>query len=44
VWGWGHLLVAGFGGAILTALFVWRKKIWVSIIAHSIIVGVAMLS
>jgi membrane protease YdiL (CAAX protease family) len=44
IWGWGHLLIAGFGGAALTFLFVWRKNLWVSIIAHAIIDGFAVLS
>jgi membrane protease YdiL (CAAX protease family) len=44
VWGWGHLLIAGFGGAILTGLFVLRNNIWVSIFAHSIVDGAAVLS
>ena len=44
IWGWGHLLIAGFGGAALTLLFVWRKNLWVSIIAHTIIDGAAVLS
>lgn len=43
VWGWGHLLIAGFGGAVLTSLFIWRKNIWVSIFAHAIVDGVAVL-
>ncbi len=44
IWGWGHLLIAGFGGAALTFLFVWRRNLWVSIIAHTIVDGVAVLS
>jgi membrane protease YdiL (CAAX protease family) len=44
IWGWGHLLVAGFGGALLTALFIWRSNLWVSILAHAIIDGVAVLA
>ena len=44
IWGWGHLLIAGFGGAVFTFLFVWRKNLWVSIIAHAIVDGVSVLS
>lgn len=42
-WGWAHLLVAGTGGAILTALYLWRRNLWVNIIAHAIVDGVAVL-
>lgn len=44
IWGWGHVLIAGFGGAALTLLFVWRRNLWVSIIAHALIDGAAVLS
>ncbi len=43
-WGWGHLLIAGFGGLILTLAFLWRGNIWVSIVAHAVIDGAAVLS
>lgn len=43
VWGWGHLLIAGFGGATLTVLFLWKRNLWVSIVAHMIIDGAAVL-
>lgn len=43
-WGWGHLLIAGFGGAMLTALYVWRRNLWVNIIAHALVDGVAVVS
>jgi membrane protease YdiL (CAAX protease family) len=36
VWGWGHLLIAGSAGAILTLLYIWRRNLWVNIIAHFI--------
>ena len=36
-WGWGHLLIAGFGGAVLTALYLWRRNLWVNMIAHFIV-------
>lgn len=42
-WGWSHLLVAGFGGLALTALYLWRRSLWVNIIAHFIVDGVAVL-
>jgi uncharacterized protein len=43
-WGWGHLLIAGFGGLMLTLAFLWRGNIWVSIVAHAVIDGAAVLS
>jgi len=33
-WGWSHLLVAGFGGVILTALYLWRRNLWANMLAH----------
>lgn len=33
-WGWAHLLVAGFGGAVLTALYLWRRDLATNMIAH----------
>ena len=44
VWGWGHLLIAGFGGAMLTLIFLWRRNLWVSIAAHLVIDGIAVLA
>jgi uncharacterized protein len=34
VWGWGHLLIAGSAGVILTLLYIWRRNLWVNMIAH----------
>jgi membrane protease YdiL (CAAX protease family) len=42
-WGWGHLLIAGFGGTVLTALYLWRRNLWVNIIAHAIVDGATVL-
>jgi uncharacterized protein len=42
-WGWSHLLLAGFGGIILTILYLWRRNLWLNIIAHFIVDGVAVL-
>ena len=33
-WGWAQLIVAGFGGILLGALFVWRRNLWINMIAH----------
>jgi uncharacterized protein len=42
-WGWAHLLIAGFGGGVLTALYLWRRNLWVNIIAHFIVDGAVVL-
>lgn len=42
-WGWTHLIVAAFGGAMLTWLYVWRRNLWVSMFAHCLIDSAAML-
>jgi membrane protease YdiL (CAAX protease family) len=42
-WGWSHLLIAGFGGVMLTALYLWRRNLWVNIVAHFIVDCVAVL-
>lgn len=42
-WGWSHLLVAAFGGAMLTMLYLWRRNLWASMLAHCLIDGVAVL-
>jgi membrane protease YdiL (CAAX protease family) len=42
-WGWGHLLIAGFGGIVFTLLYLWRRNIWVNIIAHFIVDGASVL-
>jgi membrane protease YdiL (CAAX protease family) len=42
-WGWAHLLVAGAGGAVFTLLYLWRRNLWVNIVAHFIVDGAAFL-
>lgn len=42
-WGWPHLLAAGFGGAVLTVLYLWRRNLWINIITHMIVDGVPIL-
>jgi uncharacterized protein len=42
-WGWAHLLLAGFGGGILTLLYLWRRNLWVNMIAHFMVDGAAVL-
>ena len=33
-WSWGHVLIAGFAGIILTLLYIWHRNLWVNMIAH----------
>jgi membrane protease YdiL (CAAX protease family) len=33
-WGWAHLMIAGFGGMVLTALYVFRRDLASSVLAH----------
>jgi uncharacterized protein len=42
-WGWVHLIVAGTGGIILTALYLWRRDLPCCMIAHAITDGVGVL-
>lgn len=43
VWSWGHVIIAGFAGAILTLLYMWRRNLWVNMIAHFIPDAVGLL-
>jgi membrane protease YdiL (CAAX protease family) len=36
-WGWHHIFVAGLAGAMLTILYLWRRNVWVNILAHFIV-------
>lgn len=42
-WGWPHLIVAGFGGAILTGLYLWRRDLSSNMIAHFLTDAVGFL-
>lgn len=42
-WGWAHLMVAGFGGVVLTALYLWRRDLTANIIAHLLTDAVGFL-
>jgi uncharacterized protein len=33
-WGAPQLIVAGYGGALLTVLYLWRRNIWANMLAH----------
>lgn len=43
-WGWAHLVVAGFGGAMFTWLYLWRRNLWVNIAAHCLVDAVGVLA
>jgi len=43
-WGWAHLFFAGFAGIVLTSLYLWRRNLWVNMIAHAIVDGVGVLA
>ncbi len=43
-YGWTHLLIAGFAGAILTALYLWRRNLSGPMIAHFLVDGAAFLA
>ena len=42
-WNWSHILIAGFAGIILTVLYIWRRNLWVNMIAHFVVDGAAFL-
>jgi uncharacterized protein len=42
-WGWAQLIVAAYGGIVLTALYLWRRNLWVNMIAHWIGDGAGFL-
>jgi len=33
-WGWAQLIVAGYGGVVLTVLYIWRRDLVCNILAH----------
>ncbi len=42
-WGWAHLMIAGFGGIVLTALYLWRRDLAANMIAHLLTDAVGFL-
>jgi len=42
-WGVGHLLIAAFGGAVLTALYLWRRDLVANGLAHLLTDGVGLM-
>jgi membrane protease YdiL (CAAX protease family) len=43
-WGWAHLVVASFGGAVLTGLYLWRRDLGANMIAHLLTDAVGFLA
>lgn len=42
-WGWAQLIVAGYGGLVLTALYLWRRDLICNMIAHWLTDGAGFL-
>jgi membrane protease YdiL (CAAX protease family) len=42
-WGGAQLIVAGFGGLLLTMLFLWRGNLWANMLAHWLADGAGFL-
>jgi membrane protease YdiL (CAAX protease family) len=42
-WGWGQVVIAAYGGLVLTLLFMWRRNLWPNIIAHWMADGSAFI-
>lgn len=43
VWGWPHLIVAAFGGIVLTGLYLFRRDLSACMIAHFVTNGVSFI-
>ncbi len=42
-WGWDHLVIAGAGGIAFTLIYLWRRNLWITILAHFIVDAGAVL-
>ncbi|MGA9852803.1 MAG: CPBP family intramembrane glutamic endopeptidase [Gammaproteobacteria bacterium] len=42
-WGWHRVFIAGFAGILLTLLYLWRRNLWVYMLAHFIVDGAVFL-
>ena len=42
-WGWHHVFIAGLAGAILTLLYLWRRNLWINMLAHFMVDAAAFL-
>lgn len=43
-WGWSHEIVVATAGVALTLLFMWRRNIWINMVAHFIIDAVSVIA
>jgi membrane protease YdiL (CAAX protease family) len=41
--GWGQVIIAAWGGVVLTALYLWRRNLWANILCHWLTDGVGFL-
>lgn len=41
--GWGQVIIAAWGGIILTVLYLWRRNLWANILCHWLTDGVGFL-
>ncbi|MBS0274493.1 MAG: CPBP family intramembrane metalloprotease [Proteobacteria bacterium] len=41
--GWAQVIIAAWGGVMLTVLYVWRRNVWASIVCHWLIDGAGFL-
>jgi membrane protease YdiL (CAAX protease family) len=42
-WGWGQVIIAAYGGFILTGLYLWRRNLWANMICHWLTDGSAFI-
>ena len=42
-WSWSHAIIAAFAGAVLTLLYIWRRNLWVNIVAHFVPDAIGLL-
>jgi membrane protease YdiL (CAAX protease family) len=43
-WGWSHELIVAAGGMAFSLLYLWRRNLWVNIVAHFIVDAVSVLA
>lgn len=43
-WGWSHELIVALGGLAFSLLYLWRRNLWVNIIAHFIVDAATVLA
>jgi len=42
-WGWSHVIVVAAGGLAFSALYLWRRNLWVNMVAHCVVDAVSVL-